>query len=87
MQKRIPNSKLMVIKGAGHASMYEKPYEFISAALGFVENCNKKIKIIYARRMSSEHIHTNIAKQYGNRRYLCTSIIRHNTDIQNFKHN
>lgn len=46
MQKRIPNSKLMVIKGAGHASMYEKPYEFISAALGFVENCNKKIKII-----------------------------------------
>lgn len=46
IQKRIPNSKLIVIKGSGHATMYEKPYEFTLAILGFVDSCNKEIKII-----------------------------------------
>lgn len=46
IQNNIPNSKLIVIKGSGHGSMYEKPYEFVTAVLGFIENCNKTIKII-----------------------------------------
>ncbi len=46
IQKRIPDSKLIVIKGSGHATMYEKPYEFISAVLGFVECCSKEINIL-----------------------------------------
>jgi len=46
IQKNILDSKLIVIKGSGHASMYEKPYEFVTAVCGFIENCNKKIDII-----------------------------------------
>ena len=46
IQKRIKDSKLIVIKGSGHATMYEKPYEFTSAILGFVNSCNKVIKIM-----------------------------------------
>lgn len=46
IQKKIKDSKLIVIKGSGHATMYEKPYEFTTAILGFVESCNKQIKII-----------------------------------------
>ncbi len=46
IQKRIKDSKLIVIKGSGHATMYEKPYEFTSAILGFVDSCKREIKII-----------------------------------------
>lgn len=46
IQKNIKDSKLIVIKGSGHGSMYEKPYEFVSAVCGFIENANKIIKII-----------------------------------------
>lgn len=46
IQKRIPDSKLIVIKGSGHATMYEKPYEFTTAILGFVESCKREIRII-----------------------------------------
>ncbi|WIV12774.1 alpha/beta hydrolase [Proteiniborus sp. MB09-C3] len=46
IQKRISDSKLMVIKGSGHATMYEKPYEFITVVLGFVECYDKEIKIL-----------------------------------------
>lgn len=45
LQKRIKDSKLVVIQGSGHASMYEKPYEFVAAILGFVLSCNKDIII------------------------------------------
>ncbi|SDY91794.1 proline-specific peptidase [Proteiniborus ethanoligenes] len=46
IQKRIRNSKLILIQGCGHASMYEKPYEFVSAILGFVKSYNKEIKVV-----------------------------------------
>lgn len=46
MQRRIANSKLVIIKGSGHASMYEKPYEFTSIVLGFIQISNKKIKAL-----------------------------------------
>ncbi len=46
MQKQIPNSRLVVIKGSGHASMYEKPYEFTSIVIGFIQISNKKIKAL-----------------------------------------
>jgi len=46
IQKRIPGSKFVLIKGSGHASMYEKPYEFATAVLGFIECYDKEIKII-----------------------------------------
>lgn len=46
MQKRIPNSKLVVVKGSGHALMYEKPQEFITLVLGFVKSYNSEIKIL-----------------------------------------
>src|SRR5690625_2389927 len=32
--KNIPNAKWILIKNAGHASMYEKPYEFLSILMG-----------------------------------------------------
>lgn len=46
IQRRIPDSKLIVIKGSGHATMYEKPYEFATTILGHIEVCNKAIKIL-----------------------------------------
>lgn len=46
IQKRIPNSKLVVIEGSGHASMYEKPYEFAALILGFLESYKDEIKIL-----------------------------------------
>lgn len=45
IHNKIPNSKFVAIKGSGHASMYEKPYEFLSLILGFVKVYNKDIKI------------------------------------------
>lgn len=44
--KRIPDSKWVLIKDAGHASMYEKPYEFLSIMLGFLKTAGLEIKII-----------------------------------------
>lgn len=41
----IENSYFVVIKKAGHASMYEKPYEFCSLVLGFLATYNNIIKI------------------------------------------
>ena len=44
--KEIANSRMFIIKDAGHASMYEKPYEFSAAVIGFLNNYNKNIKIL-----------------------------------------
>lgn len=46
LQRKIKGSKLILIKGSGHASMYEKPGEFAASILGFVNNSNKEIKIL-----------------------------------------
>lgn len=46
IHKRIKNSKIFVIKDSGHASMYEKPYEFASIMVGFLKTYNKEIKIL-----------------------------------------
>lgn len=46
MQKHIANSKLVVIEGSGHASMYEKPYEFATLVLGFLKSYKEEIKIL-----------------------------------------
>ncbi|WP_461207071.1 alpha/beta fold hydrolase [Clostridium sp. DL1XJH146] len=43
--ERIENSKMMIIKDAGHAAMYEKPYEFASMINGFLSIYDKDIKI------------------------------------------
>ncbi|MBS4537601.1 alpha/beta hydrolase [Clostridium sp. D2Q-11] len=42
---KIKDSRFAVIKEAGHASMYEKPYEFLALVLGFIKVYNKEIKI------------------------------------------
>ncbi|EOD00336.1 alpha/beta fold hydrolase [Caldisalinibacter kiritimatiensis] len=44
--KRIKDSKFVVIKGAGHASMYEKPYEFVSIVLGFLNTYRYSFNIV-----------------------------------------
>lgn len=44
--EKIEGAKMVVIKGAGHASMYEKPYEFSSLVLGFLSCCNEEFKIV-----------------------------------------
>lgn len=41
----ISNSKWVVVKDAGHALMYEKPYEFISLVMGFISTTQFDIKI------------------------------------------
>ncbi len=41
--KNIPNAKYIEIPDCGHASMYEKPNEFISILLGFLDHENVKI--------------------------------------------
>lgn len=46
LQRKIAGSKLVMIKGSGHASMYEKPYEFTSIVMGFIGISNKKIKTL-----------------------------------------
>jgi len=43
--KEIPKSYFIVIKSCGHASMYEKPHEFISAIEGFIDSNNVVFKI------------------------------------------
>lgn len=45
LYKGIPNSKWVLIKDAGHASMYEKPYEFMSLVMGFISITQFDIKI------------------------------------------
>jgi pimeloyl-ACP methyl ester carboxylesterase len=42
----IENSKFVIIKGAGHAAMYEKPYEFASIILGYLSIYNKPIVVL-----------------------------------------
>lgn len=42
----IKNSNMVVIKECGHAAMYEKPIEFSSAILGFLNSYDKNIKTI-----------------------------------------
>lgn len=44
--ERIENSKFVIIKEAGHASMYEKPYEFASIILGYLSIYNKPIVVL-----------------------------------------
>ena len=46
IHKMIPNSKLVSINGSGHATMYEKPYEFASLIIGFIESYSSEIKIV-----------------------------------------
>lgn len=46
IHKKIKNSRMLVIKQAGHASMYEKPYEFAACINGFLKNYNDKINIV-----------------------------------------
>lgn len=46
IHRRIKNSKMVVIKDSGHASMYEKPYEFALLLVGFLKTYNKEIKIL-----------------------------------------
>ena len=46
LYENIPNAKWVLIKDSGHASMYEKPYEFISILIGFLKSVNYKIEIL-----------------------------------------
>lgn len=46
IHERIENSKMIIIKDAGHAAMYEKPYEFASVLIGFLSVYEKEINII-----------------------------------------
>ena len=46
LYKNIPNARWTLIKDAGHASMYEKPYEFASILLGFLKTIEYEIKVI-----------------------------------------
>lgn len=46
INKRINNSRWITIKNAGHASMYEKPREFILAVYGFLKTYDVDIEII-----------------------------------------
>lgn len=46
LYKNIPNARWTLIKDAGHASMYEKPYEFASILLGFLKTVEYEIKVI-----------------------------------------
>jgi len=36
IQKEIPHAEFLVIKDSGHASIIEKPEEFVTAITGFV---------------------------------------------------
>ncbi len=45
IHKRIKDSRFVVIKGSGHASMYEKSYEFAAIVLGHLSVYNKQISI------------------------------------------
>lgn len=44
--ENIPDAKWLLIKNAGHASMYERPYEFLSLLIGFLKTANYKIEIL-----------------------------------------
>jgi len=46
IHEKIKNSKWVLIKGSGHASMYEKPHEFSANILGFINTYNEEIKIV-----------------------------------------
>lgn len=46
LHRKIKNSKLVEIKNCGHASMYEKPHEFISVILGFLKSSEYEIDIL-----------------------------------------
>ncbi|MDI3312240.1 MAG: alpha/beta hydrolase [Thermoanaerobacterium sp.] len=46
IHEKIENSKMVIIKDSGHASMYEKPYEFASIVMGYIKTYNQQIKII-----------------------------------------
>ncbi|MEA4827267.1 MAG: alpha/beta hydrolase [Clostridium sp.] len=45
IHRKIKNSKMVIMKDAGHGSMYEKPYEFATSVLGFLKTYNKPITI------------------------------------------
>jgi pimeloyl-ACP methyl ester carboxylesterase len=45
IHKEIPGSKMLIIKDAGHASMYEKPYEFAACINGFLNVYRSRILI------------------------------------------
>lgn len=45
IHQQIPNSNFTVIPNSGHASMYEKPDEFLTLLLGFTTHTLRKIEI------------------------------------------
>ncbi|QGU96706.1 alpha/beta fold hydrolase [Clostridium bovifaecis] len=45
IQSKIKNSQMVIIRGSGHGSMYERPYEFAGSIIGFLETYDKKITI------------------------------------------
>lgn len=45
IHQQIPNSKFIIIPESGHASMYEKPDEFLTLLLGFTTHTQQKIEI------------------------------------------
>jgi len=45
IHERIKNSKMVIMKDAGHSSMYEKPIEFASILVGFLKTYKKSIVI------------------------------------------
>lgn len=45
IHERIKDSKMLIMKDAGHGSMYEKPYEFAAAIVGFLKTYNKNIVV------------------------------------------
>jgi pimeloyl-ACP methyl ester carboxylesterase len=46
IKEKIKDSRMIIIKDAGHAAMYEKPYEFTSALKGFLLSYRSKINIL-----------------------------------------
>lgn len=46
LSKGISGSKFVVIKGSGHASMYEKPCEFASLVMGFPDTCSESFNVL-----------------------------------------
>lgn len=46
LYKNIPDAKWVLIKNSGHASMYEKPYEFLSVLIGFLNTLDFKVEAL-----------------------------------------
>jgi pimeloyl-ACP methyl ester carboxylesterase len=42
---QIKNSRMVIMKDAGHCAMYETPYEFAGIIIGFLKTYNKSIVV------------------------------------------